>query len=89
MEIVFTKAGFEDLNYWSENDLKTLRKLITLINSIRKDPFTRLGKPESLKYDYSSCCSRRINQEHRLIYKIKGTKGVDQTCIILQCRFHY
>jgi len=88
MKIIFTEIGFEDLHYWSENDVKTVKKLVRLIHSIKKDPFRGLGKPEALKFDYSGFWSRRINQEHRLVYKVEG-EGNNQVCIIIQCRFHY
>ncbi len=60
-----------------------------LIKSIRQDPFKGIGKPEPLRYDLKGYWSRRITSEHRLVYKVTGTRGVDQKCIILQCRFHY
>jgi len=89
MKVTFTQTGFDDLNYWAENDIKTVKKIIRLINSIKKDPFVGLGKPESLKYDFAGFWSRRINLEHRLIYKVEGSKGQNQKCTIIQCRYHY
>lgn len=89
MDIVFTQNGWEDFQYWMENDIDSALKIKELLKSIRQDPFRGIGKPEPLKYDLKGYWSRRINGEHRLVYKIAGTKGVDQKCIILQCRFHY
>ncbi len=89
MEVSFTPNGWEDLEYWISNDPETLVKIKDLIKSIRQDPFKGLGKPEPLKYDLKGYWSRRITGEHRMVYKVVGTKGVDQKCLILQCRFHY
>jgi toxin YoeB len=89
MEVSFTLNGREDLAYWISNDPETLLKIKDLIKSIRQDPFKGLGKPEPLKYDLKGYWSRRITGEHRMVYKVLGTKGVDQKCLILQCRFHY
>lgn len=66
-----------------------VKKINDLIRSIQLDPFKGLGKPEQLKHGLKGYWSRRIDQEHRLVYKVVGKKGVDQKCVILQCRFHY
>ncbi|MEI6728842.1 MAG: Txe/YoeB family addiction module toxin [bacterium] len=63
---------------------KLLSKISLLFESISKDPFTGIGKPEPLKYDFKGYWSRRINSEHRLIYKIEN-----ELVIIAKCRFHY
>ena len=89
MDISFTSNGWEDLEYWIDNDPDTVTKIKDLIKSIRQDPFRGLGKPEPLRYDLKGYWSRRITSEHRIVYKVSGTKGVDQKCVILQCRFHY
>lgn len=89
MDISFTPNGWEDLEHWISNDPDTLTKIKDLIKSIRQDPFRGLGKPEPLKYDLKGYWSRRITGEHRIVYKVSGTKGVDQKCLIIQCRFHY
>lgn len=89
MEISFTPNGWEDLEYWIANDPATIIKIKDLIKSIRQDAFRGLGKPEPLKYDLKGYWSRRITGEHRIVYKVSGTKGVDQKCLIIQCRFHY
>ena len=65
------------------------KRIKELLKSIRQDPFKGIGKPEPLRHDLKGFWSRRITDEHRLVYKITGTKGVDQKCIVLQCRFHY
>ncbi len=89
MNIVFTKTGWKGLVFFIENDLKTVRKIKSLIESIKKTPFEGLGKPEALKYEFSGYYSRRINNEHRIIYKITESPEGEFTCIITQCRFHY
>ena len=89
MNISFTSNGWEDLEYWIDNDPDTVTKIKDLIKSIRQDPFRGLGKPEPLRYDLKGHWSRRITSEHRIVYKVSGTKGVDQKCVILQSRYHY
>lgn len=89
MTVEFTEIAWEDFSYWIENDEEIVCKIKDLISAIRKDPFKGIGKPEPLKFGLKGLWSRRVNGEHRLVYKITGTKGVDQKCIIIQCRFHY
>ncbi len=89
MKIVFTQNAWEDLSYWMDHDMKLLKKVKDLITDIMKSPFHGIGKPEPLKHQLRGCWSRRINQEHRLIYQITGSNKDDQLCIVLQCRFHY
>ena len=89
MDIVFTPNAWEELGYWITMDLDAVKRIKELIKSIQQDPFKGLGKPEPLKYDLNGYWSRRITDEHRLVYKVSGSKGVDQKCIIIQCRFHY
>lgn len=89
MNFVFTENGWEDFEYWIETDRDIVDKIKELLKEIRKTPFHGLGKPEPLKYDLKGYWSRRITGEHRLVYKVEGKKGVDQTCYVIQCRFHY
>lgn len=89
MNIEFTKIAWEDFCYWIENDETQVEKIKELINIIRNDPFKGIGKLEPLKFGLKGFWSRRISGEHRLVYQIIGKKGVDQKCIIIQCRFHY
>jgi toxin YoeB len=84
MEILFHKNAWEDYQYFQVNDIKVLKKINVLIKDIVREPFSGLGKPEPLKHTFTGFWSRRINQEHRLIYTIK-----DNTVYILQCRYHY
>jgi toxin YoeB len=89
MNFVFTENGWEDFEYWIETDRDIVDKIKELLKEIRKTPFHGIGKPEPLKYDLKGYWSRRITGEHRLVYKVEGKKGVDQTCYVIQCRFHY
>lgn len=89
MNIFFTKNAWEDFEYWLDTDDEILAKIRELIKSIKQNPFRGIGKPEPLKHGFAGYWSRRINQEHRLVYKVSGKKGDDQKITILQCRFHY
>ena len=89
MTIEFTAHAWEEYQYWVDHDQETVLKIRELLRSIKQDPFKGLGKPEPLKNDLRGFWSRRINQEHRLVYTVTGTKGIDQKCSIIQCRFHY
>jgi len=90
MNIVFTKNAWEDLEYWLENDTKKAIKIKDLIKSIKQDPFKGIGEPEGLKHGkFKGFWSRRINSEHRLVYRVVGKLGEDQKCEIIMCRFHY
>jgi toxin YoeB len=89
MDFVFTPNGWQDFQYWIENDHETVLRINELLKAIRQNPFQGKGKPEPLKYDLKGWWSRRITGEHRLVYKVSGTKGDDQKCLIIQCRFHY
>lgn len=89
MHFSFTAEAWEDFEYWMDNDPEISNKIRVLLKNIKQDPFKGLGKPEPLKYDLKGYWSRRITGEDRLVYKLSGTKGVDQRCTIIQCRFHY
>ncbi|MEM6726169.1 MAG: Txe/YoeB family addiction module toxin [Bacteroidota bacterium] len=89
MDILFTDNAWEDFEFWVENDADKVVKIKELLKSIRESLFKGLGKPEPLKHGLKGYWSRRIDHEHRLVYRVQGKKGIDQTCIILQCRFHY
>ena len=80
----FDIAGLEDLAWWIENDRKKALRIIDLIKEIRKDPFKGIRKPEPLKHELAGLWSRRIDQEHRLVYDVKVDK-----IRILACRYHY
>ena len=84
MMIKFHPHGWEDYLYWQQTDRALLRKVNQLIRDIQRNPFAGLGKPESLRHDLHGYWSRRITDEHRLVYFVDG-----DTVDILQCRFHY
>jgi len=89
MNVEFTETAWKDLMYWVDNDIAIVHKIGDLIKSIKRTLTKGIGKPEPLRYEFKGCWSRRINLEHRLVYKIVGKRGVDQKCIILQCKYHY
>lgn len=88
MKIVFSDNAWEDYTYWIEADRKILARLNALIEECRRSPFKGTGKPEPLRGDLKGWWSRRITQEHRLVYRVEG-KDSEQRLEIAQCRFHY
>ncbi|MEA2076762.1 MAG: Txe/YoeB family addiction module toxin [Candidatus Marinimicrobia bacterium] len=84
MKIVLSEKAWEDYLYWQNTDNKIFKKINKLIKDILRTPFEGLGKPEPLKHDLSGCWSRRINQTHRLVYKVEG-----EDLNIIACRYHY
>lgn len=73
MEITFSPKALKDAKHWSASGNTKIQKKITdLLNSITKDPFTGIGKPEPLKHEFTGCWSRRINAEHRIIYEVSA-----------------
>ncbi len=84
MNILFEKHAQEDYLYWQKTDKRMLKKINDLIKDIQITPYDGKGKPEALKFNLTGLWSRRINQEHRLVYKIEH-----DVIIILQCRYHY
>ncbi|MEI9917455.1 MAG: Txe/YoeB family addiction module toxin [Bacteroidota bacterium] len=88
MQIEFTEHGWNDYLYWQANDSDVLEKINHLIKEITRDPFKGIGKPEPLKGNLAGCWSRRITQEHKIVYMITGAKP-KQVLTILQVRFHY
>ena len=84
MQLVFDPNAPEDLRFWIEVDRRKALKIVALIENILTSPFEGIGKPEPLKFELAGCWSRRIDQEHRLVYKVEK-----QTLIVLACRYHY
>ena len=80
----FDLAAFEDLAWWIEQDRKKALRIVKLIEAVHRDPLSGIGQPEPLKHDFAGCWSRRIDQEHRLVYEVTETK-----IRILSCRYHY
>lgn len=82
--VLFTAAGWGDYLYWQGQDKKTLRRINTLIEAARRDPFTGIGKPEPLLGNLSGYWSRRIDDVHRLVYAVD-----DADLAVIACRGHY
>jgi toxin YoeB len=83
-EAVFHPEFREDLRYWVEADRNVALRILRLIEAVLSDPFQGMGKPEPLKYVLAGAWSRRITQEHRLVYKVGGNR-----IEFLQARYHY
>ncbi|MPY95598.1 MAG: Txe/YoeB family addiction module toxin [Acidimicrobiia bacterium] len=84
MRFVFTPHGWEDYLHWQAIDRATLRRTNRLLDDISRDPFEGIGKPEQLRHALAGAWSRRIDQEHRLVYRVDG-----DDIVILQARYHY
>lgn len=84
MKYIFVDESWEDYLFWQKNDKKKLKRINDLLKAIARSPYAGLGKPEPLKYKYSGFWSRRIDDEHRLIYKYQ-----EGEIHIAKCRFHY
>lgn len=80
----FDPAAFEDLAWWIKQDRKKALHIVKLLKEVQKSPFEGTGKPEGLKHELAGCWSRRIDQEHRLVYEVK-----DDKIRVLACRYHY
>lgn len=84
MKLCFTDESWEDYLYWQQTSKSTLKKVNDLIKDISRHPFEGLGKPEPLKHQLKGCWSRRIDQEHRIVYECS-----ENEVSIISCRFHY
>jgi len=84
VNILFTDEAWEDYLYWQQYDKKLVKKINALIKEIKRTPFEGTGKPELLKYELQGCWSRRVNQEHRIVYEV-----FDEQINIIACRYHY
>ncbi|MFT3990959.1 MAG: Txe/YoeB family addiction module toxin [Luteolibacter sp.] len=84
MRLMWLPGGWEDYLYWQETDRKTLARVNELIRDTLRSPFSGIGKPEPLKSNLRGWWSRRISQEHRLVYRVEN-----DALVIMQCRFHY
>ena len=83
MTKLFVAGGWEDYLHWQNTDKSILKKINILLKEIERTPFEGTGKPEPLKHQYAGWWSRRINLEHRLVYKVENS-----SIFILQCRYH-
>ena len=84
MNLTFTLSAWDDYQWFVQHDRKLVNRLNQLIREILRTPFAGIGKPESLKGDLSGYWSRRINDEHRLVYTVKN-----ENVIVIACRYHY
>lgn len=84
MKIIFHPNAWEDYIYWQSANKKTLKKINQLITAIIRSPYEGIGKPEPLKFDLAGFWSRRIDHEHRIVYRVKNSE-----LHILTCRHHY
>ncbi|MBI5748229.1 MAG: Txe/YoeB family addiction module toxin [Nitrospinae bacterium] len=83
-KIIFEAGVFEDFNEWSKTNRKIYDRIVQIIKDIDRSPFHGIGKPEPLRFELSGYWSRRINDEHRLVYKV-----TDDAIIIVSCKYHY
>lgn len=84
MKVLFSERAWDDYVHWQGTDSSKLARVNELIRDVRRQPFKGLGKPEPLRFGFTGYWSRRIDQQHRLIYKIES-----DTVLIAQCRYHY
>ncbi len=84
MSLIFSDHAWDDYLYWQKTDKKMVKRINSLIKDIQHSPFEGIGKPEPLKHALSGYCSRRINEEHRIIYKVES-----DAIHIAQLRYHY
>ena len=84
MKLVFAQEAWDDYLYWQTHDKRMLERINKLLTEVQRDPFAGVGKPEPLKHALAGFWSRRINDEHRMVYKIEGG-----ALLLAQLRFHY
>ncbi|MDA8391444.1 MAG: Txe/YoeB family addiction module toxin [Actinomycetota bacterium] len=84
MRLVFTPRGWQDYVWWQGNDRATLKRINRLVDDALRDPTAGIGKPEPLRHVLAGCWSRRIDEEHRLVYLVDG-----EDLVVLQARYHY
>lgn len=84
MKLIFSDNAWEDYLYWQKTDKKILKRVNELIRDIQRNKYEGIGKPESLKHSLSGWWSRRINSEHRIVYRIEN-----DSILLVQLRYHY
>jgi len=84
MKLIFADDAWEDYLYWQKHDKQMVERINKLIKEIQREPFSGIGKPEALKHALAGFWSRRITDEHRLVYRVEGN-----SLLIAQLRFHY
>jgi toxin YoeB len=88
MKLVFLSQGWEDYLFWQQQDAKVVARINELLHDMIRSPFKGIGKPEPLRENWSGWWSRRINGEHRIVYRVIG-RDIEQRIEIAQCRYHY
>jgi toxin YoeB len=84
MSLIFSDAAWEDYLYWQQQDKRMVERINKLIKEAQREPFSGIGKPEPLKHALAGYWSRRITEEHRMVYKIEG-----DSMLLAQLRYHY
>lgn len=84
MRLIFSDEAWEDYLYWQQQDKRMVERINKLIKEVQREPFAGIGKPEPLKHALAGYWSRRITDEHRMVYKIDG-----ESVLIAQLRYHY
>ena len=84
MKLIFSERAWEDYLHWQETDRRLVARINQLIREIQREPFSGIGKPEPLRHAFQGYWSRRINDEHRIVYKVQ-----DDAVLIAQLRYHY
>lgn len=84
MKLIFSEAAWEDYLYWQQKDKRMVERINKLIKEVQREPFTGIGKPESLKHALAGFWSRRVTDEHRMVYRVDG-----DSLLIAQLRYHY
>ena len=84
MKLIWSEKSWDEYCFWQSTDKKVLKKINSLLKDIKREPFEGIGKPEPLKYELAGCWSRRITDEHRLVYIVDDTE-----ISIVSCKYHY
>ncbi len=84
MKLIWSEKSWDEYCSWQSTDKKVLKKINSLLKEIKREPFEGIGKPEPLKYELAGCWSRRITDEHRLVYMVD-----DEAISIVSCKYHY
>ena len=84
MKLIWSDKSWEEYLSWQSTDKKVLKKINSLIKDIKREPFEGIGKPEPLKYELQGCWSRRVTDEHRLVYEVEN-----DALYIVSCKYHY
>ena len=84
MKLIWSEKSWDEYLSWQSTDKKVLKKINNLLKDVKREPFEGIGKPEPLKYELAGCWSRRISDEHRLVYMVD-----DDAISIVSCKYHY